>query len=456
LAQAERLAQSSEGQFNQIEKDYVQACGEFRDRGENERKFREALQGALVVAQQAVAAAGSGSREKSSGRTHFHIHVYEAELPLAAEADPKTYRAQLTVPGWGKFYPPTRIRIDHARLDSQAADPTGYGKSLGEMVFAPSALGPAYEAVLAQAEGAGDEFRVSVQLEAPELHAVRWERLHHRVEGEWIPLGSTATTPFSRYVFSQKGFGTLPPLIESPVRVLVVIADPAGLEKFELARIPRCERAALKAVFDGLKGVVEPTYLESDTSRLPTLPELRRTLAEKFHIVHFHAHGALESKKVALYLEGENKKVHRVTAAEVVESFSGLAQSPRVCFFVACESGAQASSATGEGDSQAISHARTDNLLPLGHLPLGHSLVAVGRVPAVVAMTERVTMVTARLFADQFYRRLLDHGEIDLALNEARASIRDRWDWSVPVLFSGLADNRIFSCPSNRNDEAGE
>jgi energy-coupling factor transporter ATP-binding protein EcfA2 len=436
LSRAERQAQSPESQFNRVEVAYIQACAQLRDRGEKERMLREALEDALVRARQAPSFGSGRLRHSAPGdagpRVEFHIHVYDAEPSPGDVVDPKTYRAQLTVPTWRKYYPPSRISLDKARLDLQADDPLGYGKSLGEMVFADAALGPSYEDVLRQAQVAGDKLRVSLQLEAPELHAIRWERLHHNVHGRWMPLGSNAKTPFSRYVFSQEGFNGVRPLTDRPVRVLVVIANPAGLDKLELSRIPDDEREALKALFRTLEGIV-PTFLESETPCPPTLLGLRSALAEKFHVVHFHAHGALDSRGVALYLQGDEKPVHFATTNEIVDLFTELAEPPRVCFFAACESGAQTSS-----------RARTD-----GFLPLGPSLVALGGVPAVVAMTERVGMATARLFASQFYRRLLAHGVIDLALNEARASIQDSWDWSVPVLFSGLPDNQIFSFPSN-------
>jgi hypothetical protein len=72
-------------------------------------------------------------------------------------------------------------------------------------------------------------------------------------------------------------------------------------------------------------------------------------------------------------------------------------------------------------------------------------LVQVG-VPAVVAMQDNVTVLTARKFGATFYRRLLEHGTVDLALNEARSTLiaNGRFDAAMPVLFMRLRDGRLW------------
>jgi hypothetical protein len=67
-------------------------------------------------------------------------------------------------------------------------------------------------------------------------------------------------------------------------------------------------------------------------------------------------------------------------------------------------------------------------------------------LPAVVAMHADVTVLTARQFAATFYRQLLAHGTIDLAMNEARSTLitQGRFDAAVPVLFMRLRDGRLW------------
>jgi hypothetical protein len=71
-------------------------------------------------------------------------------------------------------------------------------------------------------------------------------------------------------------------------------------------------------------------------------------------------------------------------------------------------------------------------------------LTEAGASDAVIAMSGAVSLATAQTFTAGFYRRLLAHGFIDLACNEARAEVRDELDWGVPVLFSRVPDNRLL------------
>jgi hypothetical protein len=67
-------------------------------------------------------------------------------------------------------------------------------------------------------------------------------------------------------------------------------------------------------------------------------------------------------------------------------------------------------------------------------------------VPAVVAMQSLVTVETARRFSAECYRRLVKHGLIDLAVNEARSALvtSGRPDAGVPVLFMRLKSGKVW------------
>jgi hypothetical protein len=172
---------------------------------------------------------------------------------------------------------------------------------------------------------------------------------------------------------------------------------------------------------------VAAEYLETDTTAPPTLDRLRQALAGGYHVVHFLCHGAATPSGTVLYLQDETGAVRWVTTDQLVSTFKALRQRPLLCFLAACETAAR-------GRSDAF-------------VPLGPALVAEGGVQAVVAMSERVGVGSARQFTAQFYARLLKHGVVDLAVNEARALVQDEWDWGVPVLFSRLPDNQLLDFP---------
>ena len=71
-------------------------------------------------------------------------------------------------------------------------------------------------------------------------------------------------------------------------------------------------------------------------------------------------------------------------------------------------------------------------------------------MPAVLAMTEKVSVVTAQALAEKYYRRLREHGEVDLALVESLAGLAGRYDVNVPALYSRLGGRALFSDKSDR------
>lgn len=325
------------------------------------------------------------------------------------------YRAELSSPELG-LLPDGTLQLNLAEL--AAADAETYGRRLGEALFGEQgALRDAYR----QAQTIFAERKwlrqLRLRLEAEELESLRWERLQHQVGQRWYPLATAADPLFSRFI--PTGEGALPaPLTGPPLRLLLVIASPPDLAQRGLDPISPEERQALHALFAALPGM-EVTCLESGTARPPTVAALRAALLEGYPLFHLVCHGRRKQGETELYLEDRP-----VQTQEVLELFHGLAERPRLVFLAACESAAR-------GRAEAF-------------LPLGPALVAEGGISAVVAMADRVGLTTARDFAAAFYTSLLTHGLVDRAAQEARLSVRDRMDWSVPVLFSRLPDNRLW------------
>jgi hypothetical protein len=341
-----------------------------------------------------------------------------------ADSSAAGYPVEMEIPGW-RVFPPGRLVLDLDSLLSKAQLAEQYGQQLGAALFGAGSIGQDYSETLAVSQGRGNGVRVRLLVEAPDLQGLRWERIYQRIDGEWHPLGSTALTPFSRYVPSQQWSRPVPVTLR-PLRILAVISSPADLAEKQLDSIAVDERQSLRDSFARLSGVTLTT-LESGSAQPPTLDALRKALAEGYHFVHFLCHGARTPDGSVLLLEDAAGKIDVVKTARLVEAFKVVQAPPLFVFLTACESAARD---------------RHD-----GFLPLGPALVEDGGVQAAVAMTEKVSMPTARGFISQFYTRLLSHGVVDLAVNEARALVQDHWDWGVPVLFSRLPDNQLIDFP---------
>jgi WD40 repeat protein len=371
--------------------------------------------------------------EKVTGETQILITSHELAargyLPVdirlfKASGEEKAYPIELSIPNGPSFE--GTLHLPAEKLQTLNIDVEGYGKTLGEVFFAKEALEDAYQETQAFFQGKTCRPRVRLRIDPAELAPIRWERLYHPVSGEWQPLSATVDTLLSRYVPARSWEQPLP-LEVRPLRMLLVLASPKDLADYNLDPISKEERDMWRTLFTGQPDL-HVDCLESETAAPPTIEQLKQALMAGYHMVHVVCHGATSaSKGTTLFLEKEDGLTARVTTAKLVEAFRALTQQPHFCFLATCES------ATYE-ESGAF-------------LPLGPALVAKGGVPAVVAMAERVGRETAREFADAFYERLLTHGTVDLAVQEARQQVREHWDWSVPVLFSRLPDNQLLAVP---------
>jgi WD40 repeat protein len=274
-----------------------------------------------------------------------------------------------------------------------------------------------------------DHLRFLLCIEADDLKTLRWERLCAPVDQGWDFLALTQRTPFSLYLPSLTD-RCFPPIGRRDLRALALVASPQGLERyrlepFEVNTAVSCLRAALGeipcdvlAICDGAVGP-------------PTLDALcARMTAEQYTLLHVVSHGQLlrENGETVLYLAKSDQQVDPVDGTRLLERLGRLrgAQGlPHFAFLATCES----ASPEAEG--------------ALGGL--AQRLVRELGMPAVIAMTEKVSVVTAQALWEGFYRRLREHGMADGALVEACAGLAERYDITVPALYSRLAGRPLFS-----------
>jgi hypothetical protein len=353
----------------------------------------------------------------------------------------------------GSQYLGGELRIDMQKLLSAQLDSQSYGMELFDALFAGK-IRRAYDKVTGRAE-AEAEGRVRVRLwiddGASELHALPWERLYHIHKGIEVPLTTSALTPFSR--FTGLEIAESQPVRERPIRVLAAIANPqelpTGLAPIDVEE----EMENLRQTLGGLRRsrLIQVTLmpgrtglsarlraaLEGEGYRIQDGPTSLENLVRVIpgcHVLHFLGHGHFrrtgtgDEAAAALHLENAQGGWKAATDAELVSKITNLDPLPRLVFLSACES--------------AKRHAEAENPL----VGIGPKLVKAG-VPAVIAMQDTVPMEVARQLTADFYQRLLEHGFVDRALNEARLLLFDnkQVDWAVPVLFMRLKDGRLLA-----------
>jgi hypothetical protein len=347
------------------------------------------------------------------------------------------------------------LRLDREALLALELNPPAYGQALFAALFAGGGdIRRAYDKASARAD-ALNAGRLRVRLwiddDAVELHALPWERLYHPSRAYAVPLTTSTQTPFSRYTSLETAEPT--PVTEKPVKLLAAIANPlnlpGGLAPAKVDVEVESLRQALSE-FDKTKQV-QVTLMPGRTGLAPeqreqleaegwkiveghtSLDNLLRHLPGQ-HAFHFVGHGAFKRAgdhgpgQAALYLEKPDGAWQAVKDDDIVSRLAAVGELPHLIFLVACES--------------AVRDPNAEHPF----IGFGPKLVRAG-VPAVVAMQDVVPVEMARQLSGEFYRRLIEHGEVDQALSQARLVIFNpkQVDWAIPVLFMRLKEGRLFA-----------
>lgn len=270
----------------------------------------------------------------------------------------------------------------------------------------------------------------------------------------------SAGMPFSRYIGLEMPEST--DIVKWPVRMLFAVSNPTDLERYHLQPLDvDAEIANLLGALGNLRGnrklevtlmpgrTVLSNELEKQWEREgykvergveTSLDNITRLLTHDkgYHILHFlgHGHFSRRGRNEALFFEGKDGQVDVVRDDDLVVQIGSVEPQPYLIFLAACE--------TAKRDPE--------NGNPF--VGLAPKLVKAG-VPAVVAMQDRVPIVTAQSLTRDFYRYLLEHGIVDLAMNQARLLLFDRQEtsWAIPVLFMRMRDGRLF-VPQTREADA--
>jgi hypothetical protein len=365
--------------------------------------------------------------------------------------------------GDGSFFFGGQLRLDEESLLANLLAPEAYGRQLFEALFS-GPIREAYDQVigLARAQSEGNlRLRLWIDPGASELHAIRWERLHHPYSEQWLPLAGTDQTPFSRYLGLE--MAQAQPLTAQPLNVLVAVANPVNLEAYGLAEIDvERELESLDQVMSDLPQLRETVQITVMPGRTPLSAKFRAKLHRRgyrvlsgptsleallreldgCHLLHFLGHGSF-SRRTEKHGQGQAALIlehHQTTAAQVVKDdtlvkrLAALDPIPHLIFLSACDSGKWE---TASGDKHPQEHP---------FIGLGAKLVQAG-VPAVVAMQDLVPVSAARRLSHEFYLDLGQHGLVDRALNHARQTLFDSYPqaWDVPVLFMRLETGQLLA-----------
>ncbi len=307
----------------------------------------------------------------------------------------------------------TMRRVDHPEIEAAKQ----FGRRLYETVF-DGQIGATFRRSLQLAEQQNVGLRLRMRLtQTPELADYPWEYLYDQSRNRFLSL--SVTTPIVRYLDIPDRIRPL--AVDLPLRVLAIIANPAGQAPLEVEREWANIQTALAELHE--RGAVILDRLEN-----ATLGDLQRYLRQtNYHILHFVGHGIFDTymQDGILLLEDAQGDGDRVSGQELGMLLHDH-RSLRLVILNVCEGGRSSTDDPFAGVAQ--------------------SLVQQG-IPAVIAMQFEVSDEAAIAIAHEFYGAIADGYPVDAALAEARKSVFAqgyRLEWGTPVLHLHAPDGQIF------------
>ncbi|MEF3275118.1 MAG: CHAT domain-containing protein [Chloroflexus sp.] len=323
-------------------------------------------------------------------------------------------------------------------VDSDAI--SKYGQELFRQLF-PERLAQAFNLAYATAKQQQQPLRLRLALDPrdTELQAIPWELLHvPAVDKQSVPspVAINDQILFSRYIDSEQ-FPLSDPIDHRPIRMLLVLSEPADLPRWGLAPFNR--KMTEQDFRQRFRPFVDTGQLEYDVlpvaeeSALYTALE-RGSLANErergFDVVLYigHALFAPQYGSRLLLEHGPQRRGRLLDGNELARMLAQLpaTHKPALIALIACNS------------------ATVDLHVPLNNLAT--RLIAESGIPAVLAMQRLVAIELARAFTQHLTEMLLRNGMIDLAVTTARRRIYrpDTVTWSTPVLYTRLSSGRLF------------
>ena len=292
-----------------------------------------------------------------------------------------------------------------------------------------SLVPPAVRSLFDQSYGAlkdgqsGLRIKLRFDLQDPELarlHALPWELLCQPETKRFLCLDRRL--PVVRYLEVPTGVAAM--AVPSPLRVLVVMANPSGLPQLDVEK----ERKLLDAAWSNRQGIESEVLEDPDPSRLHA-----RLAQGPWHVLHFMGHGAFDATAGAgvLYFVGPQHNPLPLSGVALARLLGNFLPELRLVVLNACNT--------------ALTTA------PSGRDPFSGVAAALmeGGLPAVLAMQAPIRDQAAISFSSVFYRHLAAGDPVDVAAAHGRLEIylsdQGSAEWATPVLFMRVPDGRLFA-----------
>jgi hypothetical protein len=300
--------------------------------------------------------------------------------------------------------------------------PQQVGDELFNAVFSGPVLS-LFERSMGMLHGSQRGLRVKIHIDPEDpsltqLASLPWEFIYRKDTRDFLNLSKF--TPIVRYLDVQRPFAPLP--LERPLRILVVISDPADYAGLNLER----ERNLIEKTWAKHEGI-QVEFMENAS----ILALQQRLVRRQYHVLHYMGHGAFDeySGQGVLVMQNEHGLGQLVDGSSLGVLLRDV-RTMRLVFLNACDT-AQTT--------------RDQGLDPFAGVA---SAMVMAGIPAVVAMQFPISDEGAILFSGTFYPLLAQGDPVDVAVAEGRRAIRlgnsKTMEWGTPVLFMRAPNGDIF------------
>lgn len=234
-------------------------------------------------------------------------------------------------------------------------------------------------------------------------------------------------TSIIRYLGNTSGLVPYVLKDNGPLKMVLVTSDPKNQEYSD---ITKAIEGQLKAVLNALeplqrKGILDIQVIEGPS----TMEKLTNPSMEGTSILHFICHGDIDEAGRPFLLMSDRWErpiciYHDMLRAALTPG------SLRLVVLNACRTGRTV----------------VDN--PIASL--AYSLALGINVPAIIAMKGQISVESAEIFAEGFYRALAHNLPVDVAVSQAclRIFVRgNRIEWAIPMLVMKSTNGKLFDLP---------
>lgn len=319
-----------------------------------------------------------------------------------------------------------------------------FGRDLADCLFPQRAR----DRLLISRASLGNEerLRIRLRLNTYALTDLPWEYVH--IPGPDTPDGQEGIRGFLaldkrvsivRYELMEQRLESLEPIGASPLRLVVLMADPKT-QAYPDLRLDVEQRN----IEEALRNV---PAVRAEFHANATVQTVLDTVNSGAHIFHFAGHGEFQGEmgvtlgsvegRGAIVLLGNSGKPRLFPADVLAQNLTG--SGVRLAVLGACQGGTRDRVNAWTGVAPALTRAG---------------------IPAVVGMQFTVGDENAIAFSRQFYRTLAAGQPIDAAVSEGRLAIlslcssQDERDWGVPVLYLRAEEGVLF--PTAETDRVTE